>query len=198
MAHLSHQRLLSMNPILKTASISLLILLFGPASLSNPEASSEAVTDGNIPSGRAEVSGQALEDEIEEELRQHGFEIIRAKDWNQTEFDDAPNLRKVILDAPYASIYGHKARIEFLLLLSGRRILIETKRQKTSGSTDEKLPYVFANAKTNIALGQEFILVLDGPGWKKGAIKWIEERAAETEGFSVLTRSAFLLWLESI
>jgi hypothetical protein len=158
----------------------------------NIQASAQQVA----PSDLAQQSGRALEDQIEQGFRERGFEIIKASDWDQSENRDDPNLRKVILDAPYASIYGHAARIEFLLLVPGQRILIEVKRQRTSGSTDEKLPYVYANAELNIGFGQEFVLIMDGDGWKDGAVRWIRERDAENESFSVFTPDEFSQWLE--
>ncbi|MCR9080138.1 MAG: hypothetical protein NXH78_13660 [Hyphomonadaceae bacterium] len=102
----------------------------------------------------------------------------------------------MIQNVPYVSIYGHDARIEFLFLHRGRQILIEAKRQESSGSTDEKLPYVFANAEANIAQGREFLLILEGEGWKRGARKWISDKAEQTDGFSVITSEAFEAWLD--
>ncbi|MEO0924091.1 MAG: PD-(D/E)XK nuclease superfamily protein [Pseudomonadota bacterium] len=144
------------------------------------------------------LSGIKLEQEIEAGFRARGFEIIKARDWDQVEPQANDDVRKVILDAPYASIYGHAARIEFLMFVKGRRILIEVKRQRTSGSTDEKLPYVFANAKLNIGFGQEFILIMDGAGWKAGAQSWINDRAEETEGLTVFKPASFFQWLEAL
>lgn len=143
-------------------------------------------------------SGFDLEAQIEAGLRERGFEIIAARDWDQTEPAQGDGTRKAILGAPYASIYNHAARIEFLLLFSGRRILVEVKRQRVAGSTDEKLPYVFANAQLNIGFGQEFIFVMDGNGWKKGALQWIERRASETESFSVMRPREFFNFLSRL
>lgn len=104
----------------------------------------------------------------------------------------------MVLNAPYLSIYGHRARIEFLVLHQGRQILIEAKRQKTPGSTDEKLPYVFANAEVNIEQGREFLLVMDGDGWKPGALKWVYSKADQTDGFTVIGLDEFDDWLRRL
>lgn len=144
------------------------------------------------------MSGARLERQIEAGFRGRQIDVIQARDWDQVEPGLNDDVRKVVLDAPYASIYGHAARIEFLRLLPGRRILIEVKRQRTSGSTDEKLPYVFANAELNIGFGQEYILIMDGDGWKTGAIKWIQEKSNSTEKFTVFRPEQFFAWLDQL
>jgi PD-(D/E)XK nuclease superfamily domain len=148
-------------------------------------------------SDKAQVSGQRLEQEIETRLRQFGIEIIEAKDWNEARLHRDPNMTAVIKNAPYVSIYGHHARIEFLLLHQGRQILIEVKRQRSPGSTDEKLPYVYENALANLALGREFVLIMEGEGWRPGAITWIKTKAAETENFTVFRPPQFYQWIDA-
>ncbi len=100
----------------------------------------------------------------------------------------------VYRNARYRSIYRHGARIEFKLVLGGHCYLIETKRQRVSGSTDEKLPFVYLNAKLNLA-HHRFILVIDGHGWKPEARRWIERQARQLDGFDVLTVEGFKIWL---
>ena len=187
-----------MSLIYRTAFSILIALLLMSASPITPGWSTKALAQAEKPTGLAIRSGRGLEQQIEDGFRQRGFEIVRASEWDQSEERDNPTLRKVILDAPYASIYGHAARIEFLLLLPDRRILIEVKRQRTSGSTDEKLPYVYANAELNIEFGHEFFLIMDGDGWKPGAVKWTRDRAAENDNFSVYTPEEFFAWLERL
>lgn len=137
-----------------------------------------------------------LETRVQHLFEDRSIETIRATDWSEARLYEEPALTAVVLDAPYASIYGHRARIEFLMLDDGQRILIETKRQYSSGSTDEKLPYVFENARMNIAQGFDFILVMEGDGWKPGAVEWIRGRAAETPDFSVMDFRTFTAWLD--
>ncbi len=80
------------------------------------------------------------------------------------------------------------------MFLGGRKYLIETKRQSVAGSVDEKLPYVFLNARENYP-EFDFVLVLDGNGWKPGARKWVETKAAAYDGFDVLSIEGFKIWL---
>lgn len=100
----------------------------------------------------------------------------------------------LVTNVPYKSIYGHKARMEFLLIDGKRQFLIETKRQNFSGSTDEKLPYVYQNALANLP-GREMILVMSGKGWKAGAVKWIRGKAEETDGFYAMNVDEFIEWV---
>lgn len=115
-----------------------------------------------------------------------------SSDWNEARLYENPDLRIVVKNAPYSTIYGHRSRIEFLVILGAeRQIIVEAKRQSTSGSTDEKFPYVYLNAVKNIP-DREYVLVLDGNGWKEEALDWINAKAAETRWFYVLDAPFFI------
>jgi len=144
--------------------------------------------------GRANLSGLGLEDRIEATLADTGFEIIPYADWDEARLYESEHPRLVVLDPPYTSIYGHRARIEFRVIDGARQILIEAKRQNVPGSTDEKLPYVFQNALANISDDVAFVLVMEGDGWKPGAVVWIRAQADATEGFDVFTFGEFQDW----
>lgn len=143
----------------------------------------------------AQVSGRRLEKQIENGLRDLGLEIIEIKNWKEARLYEEPNLTAVIKNVPYKSIYGHRARMEFLLLNMGKQYLIEVKRQRSKGSTDEKLPYVFSNALENLKIGRQYILIMDGDGWKSGAVDWINNKAKLTDGFYVMSPNEFLEWI---
>ncbi len=149
------------------------------------------------PSDKAQVSGRQLEVQIEVNLRNLGLEIIQSKNWNEARLYREPSLTAVVKNVRYKSIYGHRPRVEFLLLDEGRRFLIEVKRQRVAGSVDEKLPYVYENALLNLKSGYDFILVIEGEGWKPGAIKWIKNKAELTEGFNVMSPTGFLNWVRA-
>ena len=184
-----------MRPIWKTAFFSLLCLLSANA-LGHLGWNASAFSQATLPSNLASASGASLEEAIEGKFRERGVEILRARDWRESRLYEDPMLTVVVLDAPYTSIFGHRAKMEFLLIHNGRQTLIEAKRQRTSGSTDEKLPYVFENAKKNIALERKLLLVMDGDGWKPGAKDWIKARALETPGFAVVDFDEFDRWLD--
>ena len=67
-------------------------------------------------------------------------------------------------------------------------------RQSRSGSVDEKLPYVWHNARLNYP-ERDTILIVIGDGWKPGALQWAWEQMLTTDGFSVMTFEEFLSWV---
>lgn len=53
-------------------------------------------------------------------------------------------------------------------------LIIECKWQQSSGSVDEKYPFLLFNIiKTAIPT----VILIDGDGYKKTALKWLEEQA---------------------
>lgn len=68
-------------------------------------------------------------------------------------------------------------------------------RQRVPGSNGEKLAFVFLNAELNIDVDTSFIVVMDGEGWKPGAVTWLNARALETDGFDVFSLSGLDSWL---
>ncbi len=127
-------------------------------------------------------------------MKQADIEIIAASDWKEARLYREPDLRAAVTNAPYRSVYGHRARIEFLLILGSDQYLIETKRQRVSGSVDEQLPYVYLNALENIG-ERGFVFVYDGAGWKPEALNWIGRKAADTDGFETMEAKDFPDWL---
>lgn len=111
-------------------------------------------------------SGERLEDATEAAFRTLGVRVERADD-HETLPEPRPSDRSVLLNAPYRSIYGHEARIEFLFYLAGKTYLIEAKRQTSPGSVYEKLAFVRLNALHN-GDRHHFVLVMDGDGFREG------------------------------
>ena len=81
---------------------------------------------------------------------------------------------------PYNSIYTpHEGHTEFLLVSDryGFKIRIECKWQQSNGSVDEKLPYLYLNCIETMP-ENHIIIVIDGNGWKKGAVEWLKTAVA--------------------
>ena len=75
----------------------------------------------------------------------------------------------VVRNHPYTTFYGTQGYIEFMLYEGSKRMrAIEVKHQNTSGSVDEKLPYVILNALFHWG-AQEATIVLSGAHWDDSA-----------------------------
>jgi len=145
----------------------------------------------------AEKAGRAFEHEIQGILERAGFTVIASSDWNEATLYKTPTPRIVVTNAPYVSIYGHRARIEFLIISGQRQILCEVKHQATEGSADEKMPFIYETARANLG-EREYIFVMGGDGWKPGAVTWIRRKAKKTPGFKVFNRDEFAAWVKTL
>lgn len=95
--------------------------------------------------------------------------------------------------APYRSIYDTNCRSEFLLQLGSRKIRIECKYQSVGGSVDEKLPYLMMNFTQQVP-EDETIIIIDGAGWRPGAVKWLRD-ACEGTKCKVFSAVEFLFYV---
>ena len=92
-------------------------------------------------------------------------------------------------------IYGTMLRADFYLpkapgLESG--LIIESKWQDASGTVDEKLPYLVENIFTCYPC--PVLIVIDGEGWREGAIAWLKSRADGRTLIGALSLSQLLSW----
>ena len=145
---------------------------------------------------KASITGNILEKQVQNLFLEKGFEIVKYSKWikNKTKFSQELLLKHV----PYSSIYNHKGYTEFLLISKklDKEIRIECKWQQSSGSVDEKLPYLFLNATTNMK-EKEIMIIIDGGGWKEGAIPWLKGAVKNSEHkdrIKVLSLAEFLTW----
>lgn len=122
---------------------------------------------------KSNIAGNQLELAVKTVLTRKGFELINYRVWekNKEKYGDELLLENV----PFKTIYDHNGNTEFLLISKKYdiRIRIECKWQQVAGSVDEKLPYLYLN--TIEAMPEKSIMILiDGAGWKAGAIKWLK------------------------
>lgn len=112
--------------------------------------------------------GHTLEETVLRVFTRYGFRICKARDYHGEEGDI------LLRDVPYTSIYGHTGKTEFVALSTSRqmRIRIECKWQQSTGSVDEKFPYLYLNCIYAMP-EPEIILLIDGGGYKQGALDWI-------------------------
>jgi hypothetical protein len=118
-------------------------------------------------------SGRILEGIVENALITKGLQVVTYKEWvkNKAAYSEELLIKKV----PYEGLYKHSSHTEFLVLSKEHNIhtRIECKWQQSSGSVDEKLPYLFLNC-TEKMIEPHIIVLLDGGGAKQGAIDWFK------------------------
>ena len=152
--------------------------------------------------GYANKSGKVLEATVISLFRQHGFQEVPFRVWSKSPQSYGPDI--LLRDVPYTSIYGHKGKTEFLAQSTrlSLAVRIECKWQQSSGSVDEKFPYLYLNCI--FAMPEDFIIiVLDGGGAKPLAVSWLKN-AAETrhlvpdnkpqKKILVFTLAEFIIW----
>jgi hypothetical protein len=123
---------------------------------------------------KTNITGNQLETAVETVLSGKGFEIFNYRSWEKQPLKFSKEV--LLKNAPYTTSYGHNGNTEFLLLSEkyNMRIRIECKWQQVAGSVDEKLPYLYLNAIETMP-EDVIIILIDGAGWKQGALKWLKE-----------------------
>lgn len=86
------------------------------------------------------------------------------------------------------TLYGGNRRVDFILYhpvkWSGC-LIIECKWQADSGSVDQKFPYFVDTINLN---SEQAIIVLDGDGFSRNAIKWLKDRAGKENLLHVMNQ----------
>jgi hypothetical protein len=133
---------------------------------------------GIINSGRqANKTGNALEIFVEQLLKTNGY----LEFWNHKEqlFSNRHNIggKQFATQVPCGmSIYETKRKCDFLVINNEKwpdGLIIECKWQQVPGSVDEKYPFTIFNI---FKIGVPTIILLDGGGYKKNAMKWLKEQ----------------------
>ena len=84
----------------------------------------------------------------------------------------------LIRQYPYTNIYGRNGKLDYMLNYDGKSYFIECKSQTAAGSVDEKLPYTLMNMNQHEGVK---IIVIDGDGWRDGAVKWLYNASKNTD-----------------
>jgi hypothetical protein len=155
-----------------------------------------------MPSKRNTTSGSVLEATVISTFSRKNFEIASYTVWSRNQNKFGKEL--LLTNVPYETIYNHKGRTEFLAISEkfNKKIRIECKWQQTSGSVDEKLPYLYLSAIEKMT-EDEIIILHGGSGFKPGAIQWLKD-AVSTKKYivdpnynrkiHVFTIDEFLTW----
>lgn len=120
----------------------------------------------------ANESGQKFETQITDLLIARNFKIEKSA-------GDSKD-RIAIRQPPYTTVYGNPGRCDFMLHAPELTddVWIETKNMESAGSVDEKLPHTFLNA-LSANPGKHVIIIVDGDGWRPGALEWLRTAAKD-------------------
>ncbi|MGV2827586.1 PD-(D/E)XK nuclease superfamily protein [Myxosarcina sp. GI1(2024)] len=152
--------------------------------------------------GTANRQGKVLERTIIPTFEARGFEIVKYSDWKKKR--DTYSSEILLKHVPYTTIYGHQGYTEFLAQSQQYSLnhRIECKWQQSSGSVDEKFPYLYLNCIE--AMPEPNIIIIAGRGgMKEGAIPWLKrvvlERpylpdGAANKNIQVFSIEEFILW----
>ena len=97
-------------------------------------------------------------------------------------FQAARCLEQPIFSAQYpadADLYGKDRKCDFILYHPERyprALILKSKWQQSSGSVDEKFPFLVLTIKE---LRQDAIVVLGGGGYSEGAERWLRQQAGK-------------------
>ena len=151
-------------------------------------------------------SGPILEGTIKSTFGGKGFEIVKYSDWSKNKENYGDEL--LLTHVPYDTIYDHQGATEFLVISKKNdlKIRIECKWQQSGGSVDEKLPYLYLNAIEKMP-EENIIIVIDGEGWKRGAIPWLKNAVKERKyivdpkklkDIKIMNLMEFLTWANKL
>lgn len=145
-------------------------------------------------SGRtANRNGRTLENTVIHTFEDKGFQVVSYRDWNQRQNHYGSEL--LLRNVPYTTIYGQPGNTEFLVqsIRYGLTMRIECKWQQTSGSVDEKFPYMYLNAVEAMPEAH-IVLLVDGGGAKSGAVNWLKQAVADRRYQSPTTKKQIMVW----
>jgi hypothetical protein len=152
--------------------------------------------------GIANIQGRTLESVVINTLEQKGFQKVPYKEYSQ-----GLNLygdELLLTNVPYETIYGHQGKTEFKI--HSKRYgeyRIECKWQQSSGSVDEKFPYLYLNCIEKMP-ENNIIIIVDGQGAKPGAINWLSQAARlklytnernRDKNIQVMSLAEFIIWV---
>ncbi len=143
--------------------------------------------------GKANMTGNRLEQTIESLLRNCGYEKYR----NKQELGLMAEAEKPVYCTQVkigSNIYDTALKCDFLLFHPQKwpkGLVIEAKWQQVGGSVDEKYPFLVLSIRKSIF---ETILLLDGGGYRPGAEKWLR-RQTDSKLLQVFNLSEFIIWV---
>lgn len=151
--------------------------------------------------GLANNQGRTLEQVVISTMKQKGFPVVSHRQWQTN--PKSYGVELLLTNVPYETIYGHQGKTEFKLCSQKYgEYRIECKWQQSSGSVDEKFPYLYLNCIEKMP-ESNIIIIIDGQGAKPGAVSWLVNAAKnklyindvnQNKNIQVFSISEFVRW----
>ena len=144
----------------------------------------------------ANRQGNILEQQVRQAFASHGFREVAFAEYEKlasgSTLPGVPVPDLLVRRVPYQSIYGHRGGTEVLAVTASRGLGI---RIESQGSVDEKFPYLYLNCIQAMP-EREIILLIDGNGYKPGALAWLKQAVASQDAklIHVFNLVEFLVW----
>lgn len=140
---------------------------------------------------RPEKTGRSFEKNIEAQLLNLGYKKVKATEFlkyskltDEKYFASQFNLGK--------NIYDTSQIVDFIISrINNDPLVIQAKWQQSTGSVDEKFPYLITNLKEKSQF--DSLIVIDGGGYREGAVVWMKEQVDE-KLIGVFSYTEFMIW----
>lgn len=144
---------------------------------------------------KANRTGNHLEGVIEDSLQRFNYKFVQKNKFFQSVEGKQPIFTRQINLCE--SIYGTKIICDFILYNPEKYsncLVIESKWQQSSGSVDEKYPFLVLNIKEKFPCPA--IIVIDGGGYKPGAEKWLRSQV-DKKLLNVFNIREYITWVNN-
>ena len=125
---------------------------------------------------KANHTGNRLEKFVQEALRERGYVEFLTQKAQAFKNRKAIGGKQYIKQLPVGeTIYDTVRKCDFFVINRAKfpnDLIIECKWQQSSGSVDEKYPFLYFNI---IKTGVPTVVLMDGGGYKAAALKWLKE-----------------------
>ena len=155
---------------------------------------------------KANWNGKMFEDFVHDHLIRNGWTFIESR-YLHKEAKSITHFKPDLLDEDLEkwfttqyklteTIYKNPWKVDFLLHdeRTKKTLVIECKWQQSSGSVDEKYPYLVRNIKEKSPY--PCLVLLDGDGYKPAAKEWLKSEV-DKKLIGVLSMSEFVKWFGS-
>jgi hypothetical protein len=138
-------------------------------------------TTSNASGTKANKTGNRLERFVQEALRERGYVEFLTQKAQAFKNRKAIGGKQYIQQLPVGeTIYDTVRKCDFFVINRAKfphDLIIECKWQQSSGSVDEKYPFLYFNI---IKTAVPTVVLMDGGGYKPAAMAWLKDQVSKT------------------